>query len=89
MWGTSVLVGGRVSKKIVRWEGAPSCPPPRTMGNPVVKKKVSSFISFICLQIMPCSYSEMKHVIQAIFSFFGLVTATSFDILRYKIDQYV
>ena len=30
---------------------------------------------------MSCSYSEIKDVIQAIFSFFGLVTATSFDFL--------
>ena len=37
---------------------------------------------------MSRSYSEKKNVIQAIFSFFGLFTAISFDFLRYKIDQY-
>ena len=39
----------------------------------IIKKKVWSFISFICLVIMPCSYSEIKDVIQAIISFFGLI----------------
>ena len=31
--------------------------------------------------VMSCSYSETKDVIQAIISFFGLVAATSFDLL--------
>ena len=46
------------------------------------KEESLSFISFICSVIMSCSYSKIKGVIQAIFSFFGLVTATSFDFLR-------
>ena len=37
---------------------------------------------------MSCSYSEIKDVIQAMLSIFGLVTATSFDFLRQKFDQY-
>ena len=43
--------------------------------------KKKSLISFICLVIMSCSYSELKDVIQGFFSIFGLVTATSFDFL--------
>ena len=50
--------------------------------NMIIKKKVWSFISFICLAIMSCSYSEIKNVIQAIISCFGLVTAASFDFLK-------
>ena len=50
--------------------------------NMIVKKNIRSSISFICLVIMPCSYSETKVVIQAIFSFFSLVPATSFDFFR-------
>ena len=45
--------------------------------NMIVKKEVWSSISFVCLVITSCPYSEIKDVIQAIFSFFGLVTATS------------
>ena len=44
--------------------------------------KEESFISFICLKIISCSYSEIKDVIQALLSFFGLATATSFNFLR-------
>ena len=36
---------------------------------------------FMYLVIMPCSYSEIKDVAQAIFSLFGLVTATFFNFL--------
>ena len=44
--------------------------------------KEQSLISFICLVIMSCSLSEVKDVIQAILSVFGLVTATCFDFLK-------
>ena len=50
--------------------------------NMIVKKKIWSFISFIYLVIMSYSYSEIKDVIQAIFSFFALATATPFNFLR-------
>ena len=46
------------------------------------KEENLKFISFMCLVIMSYFYSEIKDVIQAIFSFFGLVTATSCDFLR-------
>ena len=50
--------------------------------NMIVKKKVWNFISLICFMIISWSYSEIKDFIQAIFGFFGLSTATSFDFLR-------
>ena len=46
------------------------------------KEESLKFHFFICLMLMLCFYSETKDVIQTIFSFFGLVTATSFDFLR-------
>ena len=47
------------------------------------KEESLKFHFFTCLVIVSCSYSQIKKVvIQAIFKFFGLVTATSFVFLR-------
>ena len=47
----------------------------------IVKKKVRSFIAFMFNDYVMFLFRN-KDVAQAIFSFFGLVTATSFDFLR-------
>ena len=41
-----------------------------------IKRK--SAVSFLCSKILSYSYSKIKDVIQAILSFFGLVTASYF-----------